>query len=129
MQSALVELASYNEARIAVALQVPPFLVGLPSGGDSMTYSNVSSTFDYHWRILRPKAQHLLMSLSGWLTPRGTGIEVNRDEYIKPGPLERAQTWQILVGLGVVTAQQVAEIERYSVESPSPIGLTSGVNK
>ena len=41
---ALVELAQLNESRIAVLLGVPPFLVGLPSGGDSMTYSNVQST-------------------------------------------------------------------------------------
>ena len=38
---ALVELAQLNESRIAVLLGVPPFLMGLPSGGDSMTYSNV----------------------------------------------------------------------------------------
>ena len=38
---ALVDLAQFNESRIAVLLGVPPFLIGLPSGGDSMTYSNV----------------------------------------------------------------------------------------
>jgi hypothetical protein len=45
-----VELSQWNESRIAVLLGVPPFLMGLPSGGDSMTYSNVQSLFDYHWR-------------------------------------------------------------------------------
>ena len=49
---ALVELAHFNESRIATLLGVPPFLVGLPSGGDSMTYSNVTSLFDYHYRSL-----------------------------------------------------------------------------
>lgn len=33
---ALLELAQFSESRIAVLLGVPPFLVGLPSGGDSM---------------------------------------------------------------------------------------------
>jgi HK97 family phage portal protein len=47
---ALVELSQITESRIAVMLGVPPFLVGLPSGGDSMTYSNVTALFDYHWR-------------------------------------------------------------------------------
>jgi Phage portal protein len=73
LSSALAELAAYTEAKIVVGLGVPPFLLGLPSGGDSMTYSNVSSIFDYHWRGgLRPKAQRLMLALSQWLVPRGT---------------------------------------------------------
>jgi len=124
---ALLELSQFTDSRIAVLLGVPPFLVGLPSGGDSMTYSNVVSLFDYHWRAgLRPKAASVMPALSGWALPRGTTIEVNRDEYIKPGPYERAQTWQILIDLGVLTVEQVQEMERYSVASPSQT-LTSGV--
>ena len=117
----------FNESRIAVLLGVPPFLVGLPSGGDSMTYCNVNAIFDYHWRAgLSPIATTCMAALSRWLLPRGTTVEVNRDEYVKPEPLVRAQTWQILVQLGVLTAEQVAEIERYSVAAPTAT-LTSGV--
>jgi phage portal protein BeeE len=43
---ALLELSQFNESRIAVLLGVPPFLMGLPSGGDPMTYSNVQWLFD-----------------------------------------------------------------------------------
>jgi hypothetical protein len=82
---ALVDLEKHNESRIAIALGVPPFLVGLPGGGDSMTYSNVSQTFDFHWRMgLRPKAQTVMAALSGWLLPRQTRVELNRDEYVQP---------------------------------------------
>jgi HK97 family phage portal protein len=123
---ALVELAQWNEARIAVMLGVPPFLAGLPSGGDSMTYSNVTSLFDYHWRAgLRPKASALMSALSSWALPYGK-IELNRDEYVRPGPYERAQTWAILIGLGVLTVEQVQEIERYNNAAPSH-ELTAGV--
>lgn len=95
-QMALVDLSRHNESRIAILLGVPPFLVGLPSGGDSMTYSNVSAIFDYHWRAgLRPKAAAVMSALSEWLLPRGTRVELNRDEYVQPGPLERAQADQI----------------------------------
>jgi HK97 family phage portal protein len=94
---ALVELSQITESRIAVLLGVPPFLVGLPSGGDPMTYSNVTSIFDYHWRAgLRPQAQSVMSALSQWLLPRGTKVEVNRDAYIQPEPYQRAQTAQIL---------------------------------
>jgi phage portal protein BeeE len=100
VQMALVDLLGYNEARLCVLLGVPPFLMGLPSGGNSMTYSNVTSLFDYHWRSgLRPRASLVMGALSEWALPRGTGVELNRDAYVQPGPLERAQTDAILFGI------------------------------
>lgn len=126
-QLTLMDLSRWNESRIAVLLGVPPFLVGLPSGGDSMTYSNVSQIFDYHWRAgLSTYATTLMAALSTWLLPRGTAVEVNRDEYIKPDPLTRAQTEAIYAGLGVLDAGQIAELERFNVAAPSAT-LTSGV--
>ena len=114
VRMALVDLLAANEGRICVMLGVPPFLMGLPSGGDSMTYSNVNSLFDYHWRSgLRPRASIVMGAMSGWALPRGTAVELNRDAYVQPGPLERAQTWQILTSIGVLTAEQVARIERF----------------
>jgi HK97 family phage portal protein len=114
---ALVELSQLTESRIAVLLGVPPFLVGLPSGGDPMTYANVTQIFDFHWRAgLRPQAQTVMAALSQWLLPRGTRVEVNRDAYIQPEPYQRAQTAQILNGLvDPVSGQQaltVAEIRQ-----------------
>lgn len=112
----LLDLSKYNESRIAVLLGVPPFLAGLPSGGDSMTYSNVTALFDYHWRAgLRPKVEPVVAALSQWALPRGTDIEVNRDEYVRPGPLERAQTWQILTAIGALTAADVQQLERFMI--------------
>jgi len=109
---ALLDMQQHNESRIAIALGVPPFLVGLPSGGDSMTYSNVSALFDYHWRAsLRPKAAAVMAGLSGWLVPRGTSIEVNKDSYVQPDPKTRAETAKILVDMGVMTVEQVQEAE------------------
>ena len=123
---ALVELSAWNEARIAVMLGVPPFLVGLPSGGDSMTYSNTTQLFDYHWRAgLRPKAQAVMGALSGWLVPRGTIVEVNRDAYIRPDPYARAQTYQILAGIidptsgeQAITVDEIRQAERLDDRLP-----------
>lgn len=122
---ALIDLLQFNEARIAVLLGVPPFLVALPSSGDPLTYSTIAQLFDFHWRSsLKPKSSTFMEALSGWLTPRGTKVEVNRDSYVQPGPLERAQTWQILIDIGVVTAEQVQQIERYSdATSFVPMGV------
>jgi HK97 family phage portal protein len=131
---ALVDLSKLTEARIAVMLGVPPFLVGLPSGGDSMTYANVSAIFDYHWRAgLKPKAAAVMAALSEWLLPRGTRVELNRDEYVQPGPFERAQADQIWASiLDPATGQPaktVAEIRAQErLDNPTP-QLAEGVLK
>jgi HK97 family phage portal protein len=115
---ALVELEQYNASRIADLLRVPPFLVGLPSGGDSMTYSNVSSLFDYHWRAgLRPKAQRVMNALSQWLLPYGTRVELDRDEYVRPALPELANAYAVLHGITdetgrVLTAAQIRALQR-----------------
>jgi HK97 family phage portal protein len=130
---ALIELSEANEARIAIALAVPPFLVGLPSAGhDAMTYKNVNGIFDYHWRAgLRPKASAVMGALSQWALPRGSRVELNRDAYVEPAPLERAQTAQILNsirddnGNPVMTVQQIQNAERLT--NTSPDDLSAGV--
>jgi HK97 family phage portal protein len=116
---ALLELSQFNESRIAALLGVPPYMVGLPSGGDPMTYKNVVNLFDHHWRAgLRPKAQAVTSALSYWALPRGTTVEVNRDAYVQPPPLERAQTAQILnsivdkLGNPALTVEEIREAER-----------------
>lgn len=124
---ALVDLANWNEARIAVLLGVPPFCVGLPSGGDSMTYSNVSSVFDYRWRAgLRPMAAAVMPALSFWALPRGTTIELNRDEFVRPDPLQRAQADEIWQRVGALTADEIRQQERFGITAPSET-LTAGV--
>lgn len=122
---ALLELSQFTESRIAVMLGVPPFLVGLPSGGDSLTYANVNAIFDYHWRAgLRPKAHAVMAALSGWALPRGTMVEVDQDSYVQPEPLVRAQTYEILNrivdadGQPVLSVDQIREIERLANATP-----------
>ena len=115
----LLELAQFNESRIAVALGVPPFLAGLPSGGDSMTYSNVESLFDFHDRSsLKPTATAVMAALSGWLLPRGQTVELNRDEYSRPALKERAESYKILIEAGVMKAEEARTMER--LHGPAP---------
>jgi len=110
---ALLELAQFNESRIAILLGVPPFLLGLPSGGDSMTYSNVSQLFDFHDRTcLKTKAVHVMSALSGWVLPRGQSVELNRDEYSRPALKERAEAYEKLAGIGAIDAGEVRTMER-----------------
>ena len=124
---ALVELSMWFETHIATALGVPAALVNLPSNGDSLTYSTALMAREQHWQDgLKPKADALMQALSGWLLPYGTSIEVNRDEYVRPGMLERAQAYATLIPLGIMSALDAAEIERFTNAGPTPV-LTSGV--
>jgi phage portal protein BeeE len=116
----MVDLAQFNEGRIVTLLGVPPFLLGLPSGGDSMTYSNVSSLFDFHDRAsLRSKALHVMTALSGWALPHGQSVELNRDEYSRPGLNERAEAYTKLAAVGALSADEIRTMERLVGPGPS----------
>jgi phage portal protein BeeE len=109
----MLEISQFNESRIAVLLGVPPFLVGLPSGGDSMTYSNVSSLFDFHDRqTLRTLAIHVMGAISYWALPLGQKAELNRDEYSRPSFEQRADAWVKLHAEGLVDTETVQRAER-----------------
>ncbi len=113
----MLEISQFNESRIAVLLGVPPFLVGLPSGSDSMTYSNVTMLFDFHDRqMLKPMDIHVMHALSFWALPRGQAVELNHDEYSRPSFEQRAEAWPKLIDAGVVTPEEVRMYERFQGE-------------
>lgn len=116
---ALAELQRYSEARIANLLGVPPALLGLPGGGDSLTYSTTVQLFDFHWRAhLRPKAQLITSALSNWLLPWGTTLELDREDYTRPGWLELTQGYGTLINNGVLSAQDVRDREHWPGTAP-----------
>jgi HK97 family phage portal protein len=131
----LTALLDREEGRIAHLLGIPSELVGIPTNTDPMTYRNVTMWFDMHWRAgLRPKAQRVMKALSGWALPRGTWVELNRDEYVAAEPLERAQTAQILFGIQdpvtgerALTIPEIRAVER--LDNSTPDDVSSGVLK
>src|SRR4029077_9626041 len=131
----LTSLLDKQENRICQLLDYPSELAGVPTNTDPMTYKNMTMWLDLHWRIgLRAKATRMMQALSGWALPRGTWVELNRDEYVEPEPLERAQTAQILAsivdpvtGQQALTVQEIRDAERLDNSSPSDI--SSGVLK
>lgn len=130
---ALSDLAALTETRIANLLGVPGYMVGLPQSSDSLVYNTAALTLDFHWRAsLRNYVRPVMGALSNRLLPVGTTLELNRDEYIKPQPLERAQYYATLHGIEdadagpAITVDEVRQLERLSTSAPSQT-LTSGV--
>lgn len=121
---ALADLQSHAEARLSVLLGVPPFLMGLPSGGDSMTYSSVTALFSFHWRsMLKPGAGFIIRALSEWLLPRGTELEINPAAYIEESPAIRAQYYEAMDRIGAITTDEIRAAERFAPatsQEPTP---------
>jgi HK97 family phage portal protein len=117
---ALLELRAFDEARICTLLGVPALLMGLPTGEKSLTYHNAESIYDFHWRAyLRPKASTILEALSNWALSGPQRIEVNRDEYVRPGFTDRVNAWSVLfnifdpdTGERAVTIDEIRTAER-----------------
>ncbi len=87
---ALLDLKTFDEQKIAAAFRTPPYLVGVDQPG-SMTYSNTHQLSDHHWRVgLRTVAKKFATALSLWTLPGTQRMEFDRDEYIRPGPADRA---------------------------------------
>lgn len=118
---ALIDLMRLSEQRIALLLGMPPSMAGLPSGEDSLTYNNAEAFRLQHWTaFLRPNAQLVMDALSNWLLPRGTVVELDRDEYTRPPLLERAQTYEILIRSGVMSEAEARKRERLAGPPPAP---------
>ncbi len=117
----LTDLQKFAESRVGVLLGVPPTLLSLPSGQDSMTYTNVNSIFDYWWRItLKPHGNYILTAISNWALPGHVDLLLNSAAYTQPPALERAQYYQIMSALGAMSVDEIRD-----AESLSPAGVSA----
>lgn len=119
---AMIEISNFTEARVAVLLGVPPFLVALPmtSGEESLTYSNSTNLFEFHDRAsLKPRAQHVMSALSTWALPRGQKVKLNRDEYSRPSFNERAEASVKLVEAGMLSVDEWRQSENLTGPAPA----------
>ena len=124
----LLEMTQFAEARIAILLGVPPFLVGLPGATGSLTYSNIEQLFGFHDRSsLRPKANAVMSALSEWALPRPQSIEMNRDDYTRPSLVDRSKAYKTLIECGVMTPDEARAMERLGGE-PAASRITGGLD-
>ena len=126
VEMALLEQRDFDETRIAIALGVQPYQVGLKQGGGGLVYQNVSMIFDYHWRsTLRPHTRKIAQALKNWALPAGQTLHFNPDEYVRPGIDDRAETYVKLHGIEddtgrVITASEIRDAEDMQAKEDTP---------
>lgn len=132
---ALLDLKQFDEQHIASAFRTPAFLVGVEQPGGSLVYQNVEALTDHHWRVgMRPVAKQIATALSGWLLPRGHRLEFDRDEYIRPGPGERATYYSTMAGItdeagnSAMTVEEIRLAERLLPTNGGRASVLIGAN-
>lgn len=122
----LVELQQQAEARIAVLLGVPPYMLALPTNAGSMTYNNASLIYNEHYGWLRTKIAQIAGALSGWGLAWGTELEFDAERYIQPPATERANYLSTMfnivdeTGARAMTVEEIRRAERVDLlEAPS----------
>ena len=104
-----------TEAREHAALEVAR-LFGLPawaldaSGGDSMTYSNVTDRRSDLLEALRPWMTPVEQTLS-MILPRGTTVTFDATAYTRDSPEARMRTWQLARAANVLSEEEIRRVE------------------
>jgi HK97 family phage portal protein len=122
----LVELQQSAEARLAVLLGVPPYMLALPTNASSLTYTNATLMYQEHYGWLRTKIAQIAGALSGWALPWGTDMEFDAERYIQPPATERATYFSTMfnivdeTGARAMTVDEIRRAERIDLlEAPS----------
>ena len=108
----MVEARQYLAAEIARLCNIPAWYVGADTGS-SMTYSNVTTArrdlIDFSIKpYLTAIADRLGMPD---FTPQTQMVQFDLNDYLKGNPLERAQVYATLAGIGVLTVEEIRELE------------------
>jgi HK97 family phage portal protein len=109
---ALVEARMATAQELARAAGIPPWYLGVDAGS-SMTYQNVgNSRRDLLDFALMPYIVSIeqRLSLSDILVQREQ-VKFDLTDFLRSSPIERAQLYQALVPLGILTPDEVRRLE------------------
>jgi HK97 family phage portal protein len=123
----LSELQQAAEARLAVLLGVPPYMLALPTHAGSLTYTNATLIYVEHYGFLRTKIAQIGGAMSGWALPWGTELEFDAERYVQPPAAERASYYSTMfaiqdpvTGERAMTVDEIRRAERVDLmEAPS----------
>ena len=116
----LLDLRTFDEARIASCFGVPLWLVGLPVN-DGLTYSTVEGTFDYLWRAtLRPIAYGIARAMSIWALPIGEQLRFQSGQLTEPDVAVRSTAYKTLIDAGVISPDEARVMEHLPPREGGP---------
>jgi HK97 family phage portal protein len=121
-----IEAKHVAAREIALALGVPPMLVGIP--GDN-TYSNYQEATRSFWRqTVLPLVNRTAKALSGWLSPAyGATLELRPDlDAIEALSTEREALWSRINAAAFLTADEKRAAVGYGPLGSDSAGLTPG---
>ena len=108
----LSEQRQYMATEIARLMNIPEWYVAGNSGG-SMTYSNVTTErralVDFSLRPIMTAIEQRLSDID--ITPRGSLVRFDLDDFYRGNPLERADIYAKLVPLGIMTVEEARTME------------------
>lgn len=108
----LNEARQYMATEIARLMNIPEWYVAGNSSG-SMTYSNVTSErralVDFSLRPIMTAIEQRLSDID--ITPRGSLVRFDLDDFYRGNPLERADIYTKLVPLGIMTVDEARTME------------------
>ena len=111
-EMALTEARMATAQELARAAGIPPWYLGVDAGS-SMTYQNVgNSRRDLLDFALMPfiTAIEQRLSLGDILVAR-ENVKFDLTDFLRSSPIERAQLYQALVPLGILTPEEVRQLE------------------
>lgn len=108
----LNEARQYMATEIARLMNIPEWYVA-GNSGSSMTYSNVTSErralVDFSLRPIMTAIEQRLSDID--ITPRGSFVRFDLDDFYRGNPLERADIYTKLVPLGIMTVEEARQME------------------
>jgi HK97 family phage portal protein len=103
---ALLESREWDAKQIAAAFGVPAFMLNMDQAG-GLNYSNPQMLFENWWHTELVHAAHRIEAhLSTWL-PRGSGVQFDASELLRPDLATLTDVWLKLLAAGVVTVSEV----------------------
>lgn len=106
---AAAEFAGITLGQIANMFGVPAYMLGAPT--DSNTYANVEARHrELYQTTLLPWITRMEAVLDAQL-PRGTSVRIEVDGFLRADTKTRFETYKIAVELGVLTVDEVRELE------------------
>ena len=120
-KSQLVQARQWNAQTIAMALGIPPFLLGVAT--DPHTYTNAQNEFD---RLLKTTLMRLLVPMEQQfdlqLVPRGNSVKFDATQLLRPDLASRVNMAIQAFAAHLITEQEARQLMGYPGEGGPGLG-------